>query len=173
MMRDRLELLRRLLSDDGSIWITIDDTEVHYLKVLCDEVFGRANFVSNVIWQKKYTVANDAKWLSESHDHVLVYAANKAVWRPWRMMRTSQMNEGIGIRTITRKGHGKPRHFTRNVLEASVKGILHTNSRTVSYGHRRGVPLRDFPPKHSDEWTRTTRSISAQMVRAPPRGRRS
>ena len=51
-MRDRLEVIRRLLSDDGSLWITIDDNEAHYLKVLCDEVFGRANFVANVVWQK-------------------------------------------------------------------------------------------------------------------------
>ncbi|MEA2936210.1 MAG: adenine-specific DNA-methyltransferase, partial [Variibacter sp.] len=50
-MRDRLELLRRLLSDDGSLWITIDDNEAHYLKVLCDEVFGRGNFFANVVWQ--------------------------------------------------------------------------------------------------------------------------
>jgi adenine specific DNA methylase Mod len=68
LMRDRIELLRRLLSSDGSLWITVDDNEAHYLKVLCDEVFGRRNFVTNAIWQKKYTVANDAKWLSESHD---------------------------------------------------------------------------------------------------------
>src|ERR1700682_4411618 len=51
LIRDRLELLRRLLSEDGSIWITIDDNEAHYLKVLCDEIFGRSNFVANVVWQ--------------------------------------------------------------------------------------------------------------------------
>jgi len=53
LMRDRLELLQRLLSEDGSLWISIDDTEMHYLKVLCDEIFGRVNFVANVIWEKK------------------------------------------------------------------------------------------------------------------------
>ena len=53
LMRDRLEIIRRLLAEDGSLWITIDDNEAHYLKVVCDEVFGRANFVANVIWQKK------------------------------------------------------------------------------------------------------------------------
>ena len=51
LMRDRLEIIRRLMADDGSLWITIDDNEGHYLKVLCDEIFGRANFVSTVIWQ--------------------------------------------------------------------------------------------------------------------------
>ncbi len=93
LIRDRLELLRRLLSADGSLWITVDDHESHYLKVLCDEVFGRVNFVSNAIWQKKYTVANDAKWLSENHDHVLVYALNKETWRPYRLGRSSEMDD--------------------------------------------------------------------------------
>ena len=73
LMRDRLEIIRRLLSDDGSLWITIDDNEAHYLKVLCDEVFGRANFVANVVWQKKYAVANDHKTIAPMHDHLLVY----------------------------------------------------------------------------------------------------
>jgi adenine-specific DNA-methyltransferase len=93
MMRARLEILRKLLSVDGSLWITIDDNEAHYLKVLCDEVFGRVNFVSNAIWQKKYTVANDAKWLSENHDHILIYAFNKEIWRPYRLKRSTEMDE--------------------------------------------------------------------------------
>lgn len=92
LMRDRLEIIRRLLSIDGSLWITIDDNEAHYLKVLCDEIFGRFNFVANAVWQKKYTVANDAKWLAENHDHILVYAANKEIWRPNRLERTTEMD---------------------------------------------------------------------------------
>lgn len=80
MMRDRLELLRRLLSDDGSIWITIDDNEAHYLKVLCDEVMGRSNFVASLAWQKVYTSKNSAKHFSAMHDHILVYASNKETW---------------------------------------------------------------------------------------------
>ena len=74
MMKERLKILHRLLRKDGTIWISIDDDECHYLKVLCDEIFGRKNFVANVIWEKKYSPQNDAKWLSDSHDHVLVYA---------------------------------------------------------------------------------------------------
>ena len=73
LMRDRLEIIKRLLSDDGSLWITIDDNEAHYLKVLCDEVFGRGNFVANVIWQKVYSERMDAKGFSTSHDHLLIY----------------------------------------------------------------------------------------------------
>jgi adenine-specific DNA-methyltransferase len=90
LMRDRLEIIRRLLSDDGSLWITIDDNEAHYLKVMCDEIFGRGNFVANVVWQKKYAPANDTLWLSESHDHVLVYAKSKATWRPNHLPRSEK-----------------------------------------------------------------------------------
>ena len=73
LMRDRLEIIRRLLADDGSLWITIDDNEAHYLKVLCDEVFGRSNFVANCLWQKVYSERMDARGFSVSHDHLLVY----------------------------------------------------------------------------------------------------
>ncbi len=76
MMLPRLQLLRELLRDDGSIWVTIDDNEGHYLKVLMDEVFGRGNFVANVVWQKKYAVASDAKGFSDFHDHIFVYTKN-------------------------------------------------------------------------------------------------
>lgn len=93
LMKPRLDLLRNLLSEDGSIWISIDDDESHYLKVLCDEVFGRRNFINNVIWEKKYSPSNDAKWLSDSHDHILVYAKNKEIWRPNLLPRGEQQNK--------------------------------------------------------------------------------
>ena len=92
LMRDRIELLRNLLTEDGSLWITIDDNECHYLKVLCDEEFGRVNFIANAIWQKKYTVANDAKYLSDNHDHILIYAKNKDLWLPNKLPRPSSMD---------------------------------------------------------------------------------
>lgn len=94
LMRDRLEIIRRLLSDDGSLWITIDDNEAHYLKVMCDEIFGRSNFVANVIWQKKYSKQNDAKWLSISHDHMLVYAKTKEAWKPNPVERNNDQLKG-------------------------------------------------------------------------------
>ncbi len=90
LMRDRLEVIRRLLADDGSLWVTLDDNESHYFKVMCDEVFGRSNFISNVIWQKKYAPANDALWLSDSHDHILVYAKSKLTWRPLPLPRSEK-----------------------------------------------------------------------------------
>ena len=73
LIRDRLELLRQLLSDDGSLWIAIDDNESHYLKVLCDEIFGRSNFFANVVWQSKDTPGNNSSGIAETHNHVLAY----------------------------------------------------------------------------------------------------
>lgn len=85
LMRDRLEIIRRLLAEDGSLWITIDDNEAHYLKVLCDEVFGRTNFVANLAWHKRISPANDAKYFSGDFDHILVFAKQKDIWRPNRL----------------------------------------------------------------------------------------
>ncbi|WP_416192233.1 site-specific DNA-methyltransferase [Neisseria sp. CCUG12390] len=92
MMYPRLELLRELLAEDGSIWITLDDNESHYCKIMCDEIFGRNNFINNVIWEKKYAPQNDAKWLSDNHDHILCYAKNKEKWRPNLLLRSDEMN---------------------------------------------------------------------------------
>src|SRR5690625_119881 len=91
-VKNRLEIAKELLSEDGSIWISIDDDEAHYLKVLADEVFGRTNFVNNVIWEKKFSPQNDATWLSDSHDHILVFAKNKEIWRPNPLPRTEEMD---------------------------------------------------------------------------------
>lgn len=76
LMRDRLEIIKRLLSDDGSLWITIDDNEAHYLKVLCDEVFGRGNFVANIVWNHRKSVQSDIV-ISLSHNHLLIFAKSK------------------------------------------------------------------------------------------------
>ena len=78
LMRDRLELIRELLTTDGSLWIAIDDNEAHYLKVLCDEVFGRANFLANVVWQSKDTPGNDSTGFAQTHNHILAYRKSGA-----------------------------------------------------------------------------------------------
>lgn len=79
LMRDRLEIIRRLLSDDGSLWITIDDNEAHYLKVMCDEIFGRSNYMTSMVWEKDKGRRSDTIF-SVSHDYILVYAKNAANW---------------------------------------------------------------------------------------------
>lgn len=92
LMKPRLEILRNLLSDDGSLWVSLDDNEQAYCKVLLDEVFGRKNFVCNVIWQKKFSPQNDAKWLSDNHDFIIVYAKDKDSWKPNLLPRSDSMN---------------------------------------------------------------------------------
>lgn len=74
MMRDRLLHLKKLLSEDGSIWVHLDDVEVHRMRLLMDEVFGAANFVAEVVWQKTYAPRNDARGFSSNSDYILVYS---------------------------------------------------------------------------------------------------
>lgn len=83
----RLKILYRLLNEQGTLWISIDDDERDYIKVLCDEIFGRENFVTSCIWQKKGTRSNDAKWFSDNHDYILVYAKDKVNWKINRLPR--------------------------------------------------------------------------------------
>ncbi len=89
MIYPRLVLLRELLAEDGSIWISIDDNEAHYLKVIMDEVFGRQNFIVAAAWQKKVSPANDSVWFSGDHENIFVYAKKAVDWRPNRLLRTA------------------------------------------------------------------------------------
>lgn len=98
MMYPRLELLCELLSEDGSIWVTIDDNEAHYLKALMDEILGRSNFIANVVWEKSDSPRMDAQYFSSRHDHVLVYAKDVDLFR---------VKRGVGF------GDALPEHYDR------------------------------------------------------------
>ncbi len=91
MMYPRLRLLQKLLSDDGAIFISIDDNEIYNLKLICDEVFGLNCFVSNVSWQRTYAARNDSKGISNAVEHILVYSKCPN-WNPNRLPRTKEMN---------------------------------------------------------------------------------
>jgi adenine-specific DNA-methyltransferase len=93
MMYPRLSLLREFLTDDGAIFISIDDNEVHTLRMLCDEIFGRHNFVATVIWQKVYSPKNSARHFSEDHDYVLVYAKDAIKWKPNLLPRSEAQDK--------------------------------------------------------------------------------
>lgn len=110
LMVDRLLLFYKLLKDDGSLWISIDDDERDYLKILCDEIFGRNNFVASVIWQKKGSRSNDAKWFSDNHDYILVYAKDKSKWRP------NKLSRGDGIP----KGYSNPDNDPRGPWTSTI-----------------------------------------------------
>lgn len=92
MMLPRLFVARQLLREDGAIFVSIDDNEVQNLRMLMDEVFGEENFIATVIWQKVYAPKNTAKYFSEDHDYILVYARNASVWRPNLLPRTEEAN---------------------------------------------------------------------------------
>ena len=91
MMRDRLEIIWRLLAEDGSLWVTLDDSEAHYLKVMLDEMFGRENFVSTLIWEKADSPRNSARQFSSDHDYIFVYS-KKPEWKPNKLPRTAESN---------------------------------------------------------------------------------
>jgi len=91
-MNKRLKIAKKLLSDKGVIFISIDDDEQANLKLLCDSIFGSQNFIANVIWEKKYTVANDAQYFSDNHDFVLCYALRKEMFKIGQLPRTDEMN---------------------------------------------------------------------------------
>ncbi len=107
-MKNRLEAAREFLSDDGVIFVQCDDNEQAYLKVLMDEIFGRDNFVNTIIWEKKYSPQNDAKWFSDNHDFILLYAKDKGIWRPNLLPRTSEMNARYKNLDNDERGAWKP-----------------------------------------------------------------
>lgn len=113
MMYPRLVLLRDLLAEDGSLWLSIDDREAHYLKVLLDELFGRANFVANIIWQKKYSPQNDAEFFSAMHDHVLVVAKNASRWTRNLIPRTAKQDNAYKNPDNDPRGLWKASDLTR------------------------------------------------------------
>ena len=90
MMYPRLKLAKSLLSEEGAMFVSIDDHEVDNLRLICDEIFGEENFVASVIWQKVFSPKNTAQYFSEDHDYVIVYAKNKEVWRPTFLPRSEQ-----------------------------------------------------------------------------------
>jgi adenine-specific DNA-methyltransferase len=92
MMYPRLKLLHKLLADDGAIFISIDDNEQANLKLICDEIFGSGNFINNIIWQKKYSPQNDARYLSDMHDFIICYAKSKSQWNRNLAPRKEEQN---------------------------------------------------------------------------------
>ena len=92
MMYPRIELLRELLSENGSLWLTLDDNEVHYFKVICDEIFSRRNFLLDITWHRKISPANDAKHFSNDNDHLLVYAKSSDKLSINRLERSERNN---------------------------------------------------------------------------------
>jgi adenine-specific DNA-methyltransferase len=93
MMSPRLSLLREFLTEDGAIFVSIDDHELHNLRHIMDEIFGPRNFVASIIWQKVYSPKNSAKHFSEDHDYIIIYAKNAEIWRPNLLARSQEQDK--------------------------------------------------------------------------------
>jgi len=93
MMYPRLALLRQFLREDGAIFVSLDDNEIHTLRYAMDEIFGSTNFITTVLWQKVFAPKNTARHFSEDHDYVVVYTRNANVWRPNLVPRSEEAKE--------------------------------------------------------------------------------
>ena len=107
LIRDRLEIIKRILSEDGSLWVTLDDNEAPYFRVLADEVFGRQNFIATAVWRKNYSPKSSAKFFSVDQDYVHVYAKNVDAWSINPMPRTEKQNKAYKNRDDDTRGPWK------------------------------------------------------------------
>ena len=132
MMLPRLKLLRELLRDDGAIFVSIDDNEVHHLRALMDEVFGEENFVATVIWEKVYSPKSSAKYLSENHDFVVVYARSKEDFKPGLLPRTEEANARYSNPDNDPRGPWKPGDLSaRNPYSKGIYAITCPGGRVI------------------------------------------
>jgi adenine-specific DNA-methyltransferase len=133
MMWPRLELLRELLAEDGSIWVSIDDNEGHYLKVIMDEVFGRGSFVANVIWRKNYAPKSSAKHFSVDHDYITVFAKNGDLWVPNPMPRSDKQDKAYKNPDQDPRGAWRPNNLAaRNYYSKGTYSIECPSGRVIS-----------------------------------------
>ncbi|WP_414615547.1 site-specific DNA-methyltransferase [Stenotrophomonas geniculata] len=132
MIYPRLELLRELLSEDGAIWIALDDNEAHYFKVIADEIFKRGNFVASVIWQKVYSPKNSARHFSVDHDYLFVYAKDAEKWVPNPMPRTEKQDRAYKNPDNDSRGLWKAGDLSaRNFYGAGTYSITTPSGRVI------------------------------------------
>ena len=136
MMYARLALARQLLAKDGVIFISIDDHEQHHLRCLCDEIFGEQNFVAQLIWQRAYSPKNDAKYVSNSHDYILMYARQLDSFDIGRLPRSEKTN------AVYKNRDNDPRGVWRSD-NLSVKTYSAANNYPITTPSGRVV----YPPK--------------------------
>lgn len=132
MMYPRLKLLHELLADTGSFWMTLDDNEIHQARAILDEIFGEGNFVATVIWHKNYSPKPSAQFFSEDHDYLLIYAKDKATWRPKLLERTDDMNARYDNPDNDPRGPWKPGDLSaRNYYSEGTYPITCPSGRVI------------------------------------------
>ncbi|EUC01070.1 Site-specific DNA-methyltransferase (adenine-specific) [Rhizobium sp. CF080] len=133
MLYPRLRLAKNLLADDGVVFVSIDDNEVDSLRKMGSEIFGDSNFVATIVWQKVYAPKNSAKWFSEDHDFILVFAKNKEVWFPNPLPRTDEMEARYKNLDNDSRGPWKAENMTaRNPYDAGVYSLTTPSGRVIS-----------------------------------------
>jgi adenine-specific DNA-methyltransferase len=134
MMWPRLVLLRELLSEKGSIWITLDDNEVHRARMVLDEIFGEQAFIANVIWQKNYSPKGTTQFFSEDHDHLLVIAKDRNLWRPNLLERTDEMDARYSNQDKDKRGPWKASDLAaRNFYSEGTYAITCPSGRVIPH----------------------------------------
>lgn len=147
MMYPRLFVARQLLHEEGSIWVSIDDNEVHNLRMLMNEVFGEENFITSVIWQKKYTRSNDARWFSDNHDYILVYAKSKESYELNLQPRTEEQ----------KAAYSNPDNHPKGPWKATPLHAKSGRQQSFSYKFKNGVTWSP-PPGTYPRFSYTTLS---------------
>lgn len=165
MMWPRLELLRELLAENGSIWVSIDDNEAHYLKVVMDEVFGRKNFIDTIIWRKNYSPKSSARHFSSDHDYILVFSKNADAFCPNLMPRTEKQDKAYKNRDNDPRGPWKTSDLSaRNFYGLGKYPIKTPSGRTIE-----GPPGGNYwrvSEKNFGSWLQTT-GFGGVRVEAP------
>ena len=132
MMYPRLQLLKELLRDDGTIFVSIDDNEVQNLRALMDEIFGGNNFVATIIWEKVYSPKSSAKYFSENHDYIVVYAKRKDDWKRRLLPRTEEANARYSNPDDDPRGPWKPSDLSaRNFYSKGTYSIECPDGRVI------------------------------------------
>ena len=133
MMWPRLQLLKELLRDDGAIFLSIDDHEQHHIRMLMDEIFGENNFVTNIIWQKKYSPQNDATYFSDNHDFIVCYAKDKLQLKPLLFPRTEAQNKRYNNPDNDPRGRWKPGGMDAKTYSEEYDFAITTPSGRIVY----------------------------------------
>ena len=156
MMYPRLVLLRELLHEEGSFWMSIDDNEIHHARSILDDIFGDNHFITTISWQKIYTVKNSARHLSEMHDYIIVYAKNKNVWKRNLLPRTEKQDKAYSNPDNDKRGPWKatPIH-ARNYYSQGLYSITCPSSRVIQ-GPPSGTYWR-FPERKFKELDKNNR----------------
>jgi site-specific DNA-methyltransferase (adenine-specific)/adenine-specific DNA-methyltransferase len=132
LMYPRLALLRQFLRNDGVIFISLDDNEIQALRYVMDEIFGSANFITTVLWQKVYSPKNSARHFSEDHDYIVVYANNAEVWRPNLVSRSEDQDSAYKNRDNDDRGPWKTSDLSaRNPYSEGLYSVTCPSGRVI------------------------------------------